>query len=61
LLLNCSEKPIPASILATPESEAYYSAALSGKKITRTGAEDLVFLALCTPQFQKQFYEAIEA
>lgn len=30
------------------------------QKITNTGAEDLVFLALCTPRFQTQFYEDIE-
>lgn len=30
------------------------------QKITNTGAEDLVFLALCTPRFEKQFYEDIE-
>jgi mannose-6-phosphate isomerase-like protein (cupin superfamily) len=27
------------------------------QKITNTGAVDLVFLALCTPRFQTQFYE----
>ena len=30
------------------------------QKITNTGAVDLVFLALCTPRFQTQFYEDIE-
>jgi mannose-6-phosphate isomerase-like protein (cupin superfamily) len=30
------------------------------QKITNTGAEDLVFLALCTPRFQKQFYQDIQ-
>lgn len=30
------------------------------QKITNTGAEDLVFLALCTPRFEKQYYEDIE-
>jgi mannose-6-phosphate isomerase-like protein (cupin superfamily) len=30
------------------------------QKITNTGVEDLIFLALCTPRFQKQFYEDIE-
>jgi mannose-6-phosphate isomerase-like protein (cupin superfamily) len=30
------------------------------QKITNTGEEDLVFLALCTPRFEKQFYEDIE-
>lgn len=30
---------------------------LCPQKITNTGAEDLVFLALCTPRFQTQFYE----
>jgi mannose-6-phosphate isomerase-like protein (cupin superfamily) len=33
---------------------------LCSQKITNTGAEDLVFLALCTPRFQTQFYEDIE-
>lgn len=33
---------------------------LCSQKITNTGAEDLVFLALCTPRFEKQFYEDIE-
>ncbi len=27
------------------------------QKITNIGVEDLVFLALCTPRFQTQFYE----
>ncbi len=30
------------------------------QKITNTGEDDLVFLALCTPRFEKQFYEDIE-
>lgn len=30
------------------------------QKITNTGADDLVFLALCTPRFEKQFYEDME-
>jgi mannose-6-phosphate isomerase-like protein (cupin superfamily) len=30
------------------------------QKITNTGEDDLVFLALCTPRFQTQFYEDIE-
>ncbi len=30
------------------------------QKITNTGEEDLVFLALCTPRFEKQYYEDIE-
>jgi mannose-6-phosphate isomerase-like protein (cupin superfamily) len=30
------------------------------QKITNTGDDDLVFLALCTPRFEKQFYEDIE-
>jgi mannose-6-phosphate isomerase-like protein (cupin superfamily) len=30
------------------------------QKITNTGAEDLIFLALCTPRFETQFYEDIE-
>lgn len=30
------------------------------QKITNTGTEDLVFLALCTPRFEKQYYEDIE-
>lgn len=33
---------------------------LCAQKITNTGAEDLVFLALCTPRFEKQYYEDIE-
>jgi mannose-6-phosphate isomerase-like protein (cupin superfamily) len=33
---------------------------LCTQKITNTGEEDLVFLALCTPRFEKQFYEDIE-
>lgn len=33
---------------------------LCSQKITNTGTEDLVFLALCTPRFQTQFYEDIE-
>ncbi len=33
---------------------------LCSQKITNTGAEDLVFLAICTPRFEKQFYEDIE-
>ncbi len=33
---------------------------LCSQKITNTGAEDLVFLALCTPRFEKQYYEDIE-
>jgi mannose-6-phosphate isomerase-like protein (cupin superfamily) len=32
---------------------------LCSQKITNTGAEDLVFLALCTPRFEKQFYADI--
>jgi mannose-6-phosphate isomerase-like protein (cupin superfamily) len=34
---------------------------LCTQKITNTGEEDLVFLALCTPRFEKQFYQDIEA
>lgn len=34
---------------------------LCPQKITNTGTEDLIFLALCTPRFQKQFYETIES
>jgi len=30
------------------------------QKITNTGEDDLVFLALCTPRFEKQFYEDID-
>lgn len=30
------------------------------QKITNTGKKDLVFLALCTPRFQTQFYENID-
>ena len=30
------------------------------QKITNTGDDDLVFLALCTPRFEKQFYEDID-
>ena len=30
------------------------------QKITNIGEEDLVFLALCTPRFEKQYYEDIE-
>lgn len=33
---------------------------LCAQKITNTGIEDLVFLALCTPRFEKQCYEDIE-
>jgi mannose-6-phosphate isomerase-like protein (cupin superfamily) len=33
---------------------------LCSQKITNTGEEDLVFLALCTPRFEKSFYEDIE-
>jgi len=33
---------------------------LCTQKITNTGTEDLVFLALCTPRFETQFYEDIE-
>ncbi len=33
---------------------------LCAQKITNTGEEDLVFLALCTPRFEKQYYEDIE-
>ncbi len=33
---------------------------LCSQKITNTGMEDLIFLALCTPRFQTQFYEDIE-
>lgn len=31
------------------------------QKITNTGEQDLVFLALCTPRFEVQCYEDIEA
>ncbi len=31
------------------------------QKITNTGAVDLIFLALCTPRFQTQFYENVES
>jgi mannose-6-phosphate isomerase-like protein (cupin superfamily) len=30
------------------------------QKITNTGEDDLVFLALCTPRFEKPFYEDID-
>lgn len=30
------------------------------QKITNIGTEDLIFLALCTPRFEKQYYEDIE-
>jgi mannose-6-phosphate isomerase-like protein (cupin superfamily) len=33
---------------------------LCSQKITNTGEQDLVFLALCTPRFEKQFYEDID-
>jgi mannose-6-phosphate isomerase-like protein (cupin superfamily) len=33
---------------------------LCAQKITNTGEDDLVFLALCTPRFEKLFYEDID-
>jgi mannose-6-phosphate isomerase-like protein (cupin superfamily) len=34
---------------------------LCTQKITNTGTDDLIFLALCTPRFQTQFYEDIDS
>ena len=31
------------------------------QRITNTGAEDLIFLAVCTPRFQAALYEDLEA
>ena len=33
---------------------------LSRQRITNVGAEDLKFLAICTPRFQRQNYEDVE-
>jgi len=33
---------------------------LCAQKITNIGTEDLIFLALCTPRFQTQYYEDID-
>jgi len=33
---------------------------LCRQRITNTGATDLLFLAVCTPRFQAQAYEALE-
>jgi len=33
---------------------------LCAQKITNIGTDDLIFLALCTPRFQTQFYEDID-
>jgi len=30
------------------------------QRITNTGAEDLVFLCLCSPRFQPECYESLE-
>lgn len=30
------------------------------QKITNTGADDLIFLAICTPRFESQCYEHLE-
>ncbi|MEA2093868.1 MAG: glucose-6-phosphate isomerase family protein, partial [Pseudomonadota bacterium] len=30
------------------------------QRITNTGAEDLIFLAICTPRFSNEVYEDIE-
>ena len=34
--------------------------AASPQRITNTGTEDLVFLAICSPRFEQQHYEDIE-
>lgn len=31
------------------------------QRITNTGNEDLVFLAICSPRFEQQYYEDVEA
>lgn len=50
---DCSPEPVTAGdvVLIPPDMD---------QRITNTGDGDLVFLALCTPRFRQENYEAVE-